>query len=491
MADDLANKWGTELVTIGAYAQRRAANNHSTTTSMMDNKTFFRIVQQDLQHIPGSFKPIKLCANGSEANFYAVFALTENATSLLIACGSYVAGDFGPIEGWSTSNFNVDDGPTSIMLPSKVQNSTARNQTIPMPYHIPTTMCDNSLMEYEDKCLMILHHRCLLQKAQGNPIGGVLLELMLASNGTTLSDRYLKHLGMLAKQHSFSIIVDEIMTGGRHGVMLLTETKPIEFVTHVSYITLGKWFKTGMVLANISRHEMLHAKLAGMQARGSSTDIVCDEASVYWNQVKTNLNKTTNRRKAVLCHLKISEAEAWGGGVHIFGPVRRSGTTPSTKNRFLPLLQDTPIDKTLQVSRKTEWSKSNVNNCIVAEVYAWINDEMTPYIRGRYDLIIKQVIHLYVQHQQWNDWWFSFDTLLTLINPSTVISPGELTCVLKIMMEFGLIKMGMKGKKRKRVYIGQPLMKFQPEIHVEGSKDTTSHVVNKVGHLSSKRTKHE
>ena len=225
MSDDLANKWGTNLVLI--VGQPR---NNRAPDEVLDQGRFFDRVAVDLQAVHGSFKPVKLCSNGSEANHFAIYTLTEGVSSLVIANGSYVAGDYGPLQGWSTCKFDVNEGPVGILPPSDGMNETAKKQTVPVPYHIHGMMTDAVLNDYEDRCLLHLHLRCLLQRTQGNPVRGMFLELVLASNGTTLSDRYLKKLGLLAKHHSFHFVIDEIMTGGRYGVMLLTGTKPVEFV---------------------------------------------------------------------------------------------------------------------------------------------------------------------------------------------------------------------------------------------------------------------
>ena len=42
-----------------------------------------------------------------------------------------------------------------------------------------------------------------------------MMELILAGNGASLSNRFLIKLAKLAELHDFNIIVDEIMTGGR------------------------------------------------------------------------------------------------------------------------------------------------------------------------------------------------------------------------------------------------------------------------------------
>ena len=64
----------------------------------------------------GSFSLMKLTTNGSDANLYAVTSLTQGNTSgCLIACGSYVSGDRGPLQSWSTSAFEIGSGPAGII----------------------------------------------------------------------------------------------------------------------------------------------------------------------------------------------------------------------------------------------------------------------------------------------------------------------------------------------------------------------------------------
>ena len=260
MLDDLANRWGINLV--------RPDGRKKPPANLLDNGAFFDRVERDLHAVHGSWRPMKICPNGSEANHFAVYTLTEGVSTLLIACGSYVAGDMGPLQGWSTCKFNVDDGPVGILSPQEVVNPTAKKQTVPVAYHIPGTMSNTDLNEYEDSCLLRLHHRCLLQRTQGNPVRGMFLELVLASNGSTLSDRYLTKLGLLAKHHSFHFVIDEILTGGRYGVILLTGTKPVEFVNRVAFITLGKWMQAGMVLASAEQRNVCAQQLTGMSVRG-------------------------------------------------------------------------------------------------------------------------------------------------------------------------------------------------------------------------------
>ena len=81
------------------------------------------------------------------------------------------------------------------------------------------------------------------------------LELMLAGNGAMLSDRALLKIAKLSNQHQFTVIVDEIMTFGRTGALIMLQTKPEAFIKCVSHVTLGKWLHVGMILISKARHK--------------------------------------------------------------------------------------------------------------------------------------------------------------------------------------------------------------------------------------------
>ena len=77
------------------------------------------------------------------------------------------------------------------------------------------------------------------------------MELILAGNGASLSNRFLIKLAKLGELHGFNIIVDEILTGGQVTTLLTTLSKPKEFRKIVSYITIGKWTKCRVVFTSI------------------------------------------------------------------------------------------------------------------------------------------------------------------------------------------------------------------------------------------------
>ena len=100
---------------------------------------------------------MKLTTNGSDTNLYVVTSLTRGNTSrCLIACGSYVSGDSGPLQSLSTSTFEFGSGPASIISPEDPKlTSFTLQHTITLPYSIEGAMSGDDLCQYEDECLDI------------------------------------------------------------------------------------------------------------------------------------------------------------------------------------------------------------------------------------------------------------------------------------------------------------------------------------------------
>ena len=107
------------------------------------------------KYTDGFFELMKLTTNGSDANLYALTSLTQGNTSgCLIACGSYVSGDSGPLQSWSTSAFEIGSVPASIIsLEDPKLSSFTLQHTIAHPYSIVRVMSDDDLCLYEDECL--------------------------------------------------------------------------------------------------------------------------------------------------------------------------------------------------------------------------------------------------------------------------------------------------------------------------------------------------
>ena len=223
---------------------------------------------------------MKLTTNGMDANLYAETSLTQGNTSgCLVACVGYVSGDSGPLQSWSTRAFEIGSGPAGIIgLEDPKISSLNLQHTIALPYSIEGAMSYDNLCKYEDKCSEHLHILYLYNKVMKNKVTCILMEINLASNGSTLSDRAHTILGELARLHDFGIVVNEIMTGGHTKKLLSTMEKPKIFQKAVEFITMGKWLKCGMVLGSKRQQTILQDLLSRQLPCGASTGTDGNEA---------------------------------------------------------------------------------------------------------------------------------------------------------------------------------------------------------------------
>ena len=98
MSDDLANDWGCNLVCMGCLSGRKQKVGVMITI-MVDNHRKGNFHNPIGKTMNGVFGLVKLTTNSSDANLYAVTSLMQGNTSgCLIACGSYVLGDSGPLQ---------------------------------------------------------------------------------------------------------------------------------------------------------------------------------------------------------------------------------------------------------------------------------------------------------------------------------------------------------------------------------------------------------
>ena len=107
MSNDLANAWGRDLVCMGCLSGRKRKVGVMITILANDRRqcTSHHLIEKSTNQL---FGLMKLMTNGSDANLYAVTSLTQGNTSgCLVACGSYVSGDSGPLQSWSTSAFEI------------------------------------------------------------------------------------------------------------------------------------------------------------------------------------------------------------------------------------------------------------------------------------------------------------------------------------------------------------------------------------------------
>ena len=101
MSDDLANDWGCDLICMGRSSGRKRKVG-ATIAILADDqrqRNFHSLIEKTTNNL---FGLMKLTTNGSDANLYAVTSQTQGNTSgCLVACGSYVSGDSGPLQSWS------------------------------------------------------------------------------------------------------------------------------------------------------------------------------------------------------------------------------------------------------------------------------------------------------------------------------------------------------------------------------------------------------
>lgn len=381
MGDDCSNNWGCEL----AHLNKNVSRSQTMCSTVGENR-FSRLATLIDKTFRDEYQLQKVLSCGSDANMHAIMEVTKGDNhSCLIAAGSYVSGDGSPLQGWSTSSFHMNEGTAFITPPDLIANKFTRSHTISLPYAIPGAISERALNSYEDKCFKALHDRCLLAKVKGVPIRCILLELILAANGASLSDRALVVIGQLAEFHNVYIVVDEVMTGGRTGTMLHLQTKPTQFRNRVSHVTLGKWIKVGLLLASkVYLDNQTRAAEEHISKRGVSTFIANNDIVDHWHAVVSTLASTEERRKKVLAKKRIKTNEAWGQGCLIFAPINKQGMIFGLKNRLLPLLDlNTPIDNFV-CSKKPGWSKEEVNQNTMQGVESWL--KFIPYDETDQDL---------------------------------------------------------------------------------------------------------
>ena len=146
MSDDLANDWGCDLICMGRSSGRKQKLGMMTAilADGQRQRNFHSLIEKMTNHL---FGLMKLTTNGSDVNLYAVTSLTQGNTSgCLVACGSYISGDSGPLQSWSTSAFEIGSGPAGIIgLEDQRITPFTLQQTIALPYFIESTISDDDL----------------------------------------------------------------------------------------------------------------------------------------------------------------------------------------------------------------------------------------------------------------------------------------------------------------------------------------------------------
>lgn len=331
--DDMVNNWGCQFVNTMGY--RGSIDIHR--------------MDLEIRSAVPNFSLRMITINGSDANAKAIALATQEELSLcLVAMGSYCAGDGMKIQGLSSS---CPDNRHLLAFPKHptICLKQCQDQTVAFPYFIRHKNFDEKkLTEMEDECLLALHRRIIIGCLQGSPFRALLMEYMLAGNGAYLSDNFLSKLGKLCSKFGITIVMDEIMTGGRVGpTMALTSSLPIEFSKVVQFITLGKVFDCGLVLERASGRPSAMSIIP----RGVSTTLDAGIPFFSFIEIQDRLkrNLIPERRCQVLKAFDLKDSNddemVWGRGLLIFTSYARGWVTRNLGCRLLPMVEQYKIQK--------------------------------------------------------------------------------------------------------------------------------------------------
>lgn len=389
----MANNWGCNLVVTYGVCE----------------KTFHQLDSQVRSSVPG-FQLFTLEASGTSSNETAVGEATNyDLSRCLYAMGSY-AGGSGTMQKMSSSAHALSDGLSLPMDPAHPDCSDrARIQTVAFPYWVECLQYTaEERKKLETQCLHAIHKRILICLMVGEPFKAILLELMLCGNGGELSNCFLEKLASLAGKYGITIIVDEVMTGGRVGPKItMTSSTPDSFRNRVGFITMGKVFNCGVVLKKVPKKPIQE------KFRGNSTHLDAGEASMKWSLIEDRLKNGVHqqRREEVLSLFKIRNKpeESWGKGCLIFTSIFRASVTRGLKQRLLPMME------TKIKLRKNGPVKKPVNRSVVC---GHLKDSTTRWLE-----------HMDYCNKQ--EWPFMTAIVECILDPSTTeITPDGIEAIL-------------------------------------------------------------
>lgn len=352
--DDLNNGYGSFLLCDA---------NRSKTLLQFDadpsGSQVIRELQKAVNRITSEYEVDKLTQSGSDAITHAlVEACHGDISRCLFAAGTYVVGDTSPLRWFSTSGANTrllqDQGPAIYrgVLPTDEITQACRSQVVPLPYSIPDEMNDDDLLQMEQESLHHLATRLSLNAVSDRPSRALLIELILASNGAKLSERFLHRLCDVCKIWDVNLVIDEVLTSIRcNGEIMLACSRGLSgMFTHA---VIGKWPGIGAVLRikdwkqpplPDSRGE---TTIAATWGASNVVHILNAKWEAIMDQVKTNRAKTCTALKDTVKAARErdrgAEAQCWGEGCLIFsnvhaqtGPWSCNQDYQLTAGRYLP-----------------------------------------------------------------------------------------------------------------------------------------------------------
>jgi hypothetical protein len=334
-----------------------------------------RELQNAVSRITPDYEVAKLTQSGSDAITHAVLEASHGDISrVLFAAGTYVVGDTSPLRWFSTSGVNArlfhDQGPAIYrgVLPTDEITQACRSQVVPLPYHIPDEMNDDDLLKMEQESVHHLATRLCLNAVLCRPSRALLIELILASNGAQLSERFLHRLCDLCEIFDVNLVIDEVLTSIRcNGEIMLACSRGLS--GKFTHAVIGKWPGIGVVLRikdwkqpplPDSRGE---TTIAATWGAFNLVRILNEEWKAIRDQVETNRGKTcaalkdVDTVKAACERDRGAEAQCWGEGCMIFsnvhaqtGPWSCNQDYQLTAGRYLPRVHS---DRDLDLPTRT------------------------------------------------------------------------------------------------------------------------------------------
>ena len=323
---------------------------------------------------PHEYSVCKLTQSGSDGITHAcIEACRGDISRCLFAAGTYVVGDHSTLRYFSTSgmNINAPDVTTSGMninaqdaqgpaiyrgvLPTDdgVTEGCLR-QVIALPYSMDPEAVNDHQLACEHKSLRHLTTRFALAQLQEKPMKALLLELVLASNGGRLSERFLEQLCDVCDTWKVNVVIDEVMTSVRcSGDILLAFTMGL--TGRFSHAVIGKWLGIGAVLRT---HTWESVDV--VESRGETTIAATWGGAFscvrFLNEQSREIHDVVDKRCELIRSTLVdtakcalgrgrTEAEFWGRGCLLFSNVHAQTGAWScqqdyqlTAGRYLPHL---------------------------------------------------------------------------------------------------------------------------------------------------------
>lgn len=355
--DEMENAWGVDLVVVDRETRR------------LPDKTINQFQFLVMQSVPG-FQLASIVESGTSANAEAVRLSTQDENGrCLFAMGNYVGGKDRMYQ-YSSAKHSAGKQLSVPTLPDELEYEDSKYQIVALPYHVQCDKFnDEDVRQFELLCLKALNRKLFVAQIGGVPFRAILLELISCGTGGELSEYFLAAMGKLCRQYDISIIVDEVMTGGRVGPnMTMSPTTPDDFTNQIEFVTMGKFMGCGLVLKRTpSRPMPLDSN------RGISTHASPSEAYRAWDMAirQLRLGTVARRRKEVLDKMDSEKLENnWGKGLLIFTSRSRPGSKKGLKNRHLPMLANTKIRN--GGTKETSWNRSTVCDNLMDAGYAWM-----------------------------------------------------------------------------------------------------------------------